>query len=238
MHAKRLREPASLLFKIRILACKAGGRSGQDPVQSLDVTSPNTPRPRGKALRILLGQSGLGGLLAGLAAASTLILGLFGFRLQSPSDAKASPSPSGAASPSASPAQAAILDPTPGTTTPTCLVKVRFTGSVAENARFVLSTVQANSRHYFEADVRHDQTAGQWVGEVQTGFKDRGLGERYEIEVYALDRELAAYLATMKQDDDPTNTWWTSRELPPGVTGPIAATFITRSKDPDPECRS
>jgi hypothetical protein len=130
-----------------------------------------------------------------------------------------------------------IVDPAPGDVVPTCSIEVRFIGEPPRGQTFAVATVQGTSAYYFEGGVGRDPSSREWRARVQVGFADQGLGERYDIRVYALDRKQAAYLSTMRQDQDSRNTWWTSIALPPGVGDPAGATFVTRATTADPTCR-
>jgi hypothetical protein len=130
-----------------------------------------------------------------------------------------------------------IVAPASGAVVPTCSVEVRFIGEPPRGQTFAVATVQGTSAHYFEGGVWRDPTSGEWHARVQVGSSNKGLGEQFDIQVYALDKNLAAYLTTMRQDQDRRNTWWTSTALPPGVDEPAGAISVSRATDEDPTCR-
>lgn len=129
-----------------------------------------------------------------------------------------------------------ILDPVPGTIEDHCIIIVRFRGEPGRGREFAVATVQPNAPYYSEGGVSWDPVSREWRAEIQIGFSRRGTGERYEIQIYALDRDLGEYLKTTRRDLDENNTYWVSATLPPGVRGPAGATWVTRASSPDPRC--
>ncbi|GAA1662175.1 hypothetical protein GCM10009744_64930 [Kribbella alba] len=120
----------------------------------------------------------------------------------------------------------------------TCLVELRFDGKPNRDSAFVVATRQGSGLYYFEASVQQDPSGGpdSWRAQVQAGSKSRGLGERFELFVFAMDQDVARYLSTVRQDLDPTNTFWVARTPPPGVLAPAAATYIRRASGEDLTC--
>lgn len=136
------------------------------------------------------------------------------------------------------PATARFTVPRMADVIPTCRVELRFDGKPGRGRTFVVATRQGANLYYFEAAVQRDPSGGDqaWQAQVQAGSRSRGLNERFDLFVFAMDEDLAHYLSTVRQDQVPTNTFWPAPELPPGVNAPAAETFIKRAPTADPTC--